>query len=261
MFLAISLPSGLTRGTDVKDAEWIADLVAHGLIRPSYVPPRPLRELRKLTRYRRKLIEVQAAERNRLRMQLASANIKLASVATDVLGVSGREMLRALIKGEAGPDAMAELARGRLRAKRAELTQALRGRMDETQRILLGMQLRRVEQTEELERRIDERLKPYRAEMALLMQIPGVDRVNAAVVIAEIGIDMTVFLSVHHLAAPAFAGAGSGPAFARPAMKAPASAGISACATATNICARRCSRRRCPALAPREATSGTSIIA
>jgi transposase len=253
------------RKTDVKDAEWIADLVAHGLIHPSYVPPRPLRELRELTRYRRKLTEIQAAERNRLQMQLESANIKLASVATDVLGVSGREMLRALIKGQAGPDAMAELARGRLRAKRAELAQALRGRMDETQRILLGMQLRRVEQTEqqieELERRIDERLKPYRAEMALLMQIPGVDRVNAAVMIAEIGIDMTVFLSVHHLAAPAFAGAGYGPAFARPAMKARASAEISACATATNICARRCSRRRCPALAPREATSGTSIIA
>jgi transposase len=84
----------------VKDAEWIADLVAHGLIRPSYVPPRPLRELRELTRYRRKLTEVQAAERNPLQMQLESDNIKLASIATDVLGVSGREMLRALIKGK-----------------------------------------------------------------------------------------------------------------------------------------------------------------
>ena len=193
------------RKTDVKDAEWIADLVAHGLIRPSYVPPRPLRELRELTRYRRKLTELQAAERNRLQMQLETANIKLASVATDVLGVSGRAMLRALIKGEAGPDTMADLARGRLRSKRAELARALDGRMDETQRILLAMQLRRVEQTEqqieELDRRIDERLKPYRAEMALLMQIPGVDRVHAAVVVAEIGIDMAVFLSVHHLAA------------------------------------------------------------
>ncbi len=126
------------------------------------MPPRPLRELRELTRYRRKLTELQAAERNRLQMQLESANIKLASVATDVLGVSGRAMLRALIKGEDGPDAMAHLALGRLRTKRAELAQALRGRMDDTQRILLGMQLRRVEQTEqqieELDQRIGERL-------------------------------------------------------------------------------------------------------
>jgi transposase len=193
------------RKTDVKDAEWIADLVAHGLIGPSFVRPAPLRQLRELTRYRRKLTELQAAERNRLQMILESANIKLASVATDVLGVSGRDMLRALIKGQDGPEAMANLARGRLRKKRGELAQALHGRMDEAQRFLLKMQLQRVgqaeQQIEQLDRCIAERLEPYRAEMPLLMQIPGVDWVGAAVLVAEMGLDMKVFLSVHHLAA------------------------------------------------------------
>ena len=106
------------RKTDVKDAEWIADLVRHGLIAKSFVPPKPLRELRELLRYRRKLTESQAAERNRLQKLLETANIKLASVASDVFGVSGRAMLRALIAGEASPEAMADLARGQLRRKR-----------------------------------------------------------------------------------------------------------------------------------------------
>src|SRR5271169_1360922 len=109
------------RKTDVKDAEWIADLVCHGLIQPSFVPAKPLRALRELLRYRRKLVEGQSAERNRLQKLLETANIKLASVATDVLGVSGRAMLRALIEGTASPQQMAELARGRLRRKRADL--------------------------------------------------------------------------------------------------------------------------------------------
>ena len=108
------------RKTDVKDAEWIADLVRHGLIAKSFVPPAPLRELRELLRYRRKLVESQAAERNRLLKLLETANIKLASVASDVFGVSGRAMLRALIAGEASPEAMADLARGLLRRKRAD---------------------------------------------------------------------------------------------------------------------------------------------
>ena len=106
------------RKTDVKDAEWIADLVRHGLIAKSYVPPQPLRELRELLRYRRKLTESQAAERNRLLKLLETANIKLASVASDVFGASGRAMLRALIAGEASPEAMADLAKGLLRRKR-----------------------------------------------------------------------------------------------------------------------------------------------
>jgi len=193
------------RKTDVKDAEWIADLVCCGLIRTSFVPPKPLRELRELLRYRRKLTEAQAAERNRLQKLLETANIKLGSVATDVFGASGRAILRALIDNTASPAEMAELARGRLRRKRGELTHALNGRMDDTHRFLLSMQLRRVEDIEALietlDQRIDEKLTPYRTEMALLTQIPGVDWVVAAVLIAEIGTDMSVFVSVHHLAA------------------------------------------------------------
>jgi transposase len=193
------------RKTDVKDSEWIADLVRHGLIAKSYVPPRPLRELRELLRYRRKLVESQSAERNRLLKLLETANIKLASVASDVFGVSGRAMLRALIAGEASPQAMADLARGQLRRKHDDLILALDGRLEEHHRFLLAMQLRRLETIEAdiaaLDQRIGERLKPYAAPHALLMQIPGVDWVVAAVLIAEIGVDMSVFVSVYHLAA------------------------------------------------------------
>ena len=193
------------RKTDVKDAEWIADLVRHGLIAKSYVPPRPLPELRELLRYRRKLVESQAAERNRLLKLLETANIKLASVASDVFGVSGRAMLKALIEGSASPEAMADLARGLLRRKRADLILALDGRLEEHHRFLLAMQLHRLEAIEvdiaALDRRISERLEPYGAQHALLMQIPGVDWVVAAVLIAEIGVDMSVFVSVYHLSA------------------------------------------------------------
>ena len=193
------------RKTDVKDSEWIADLVRHGLIAKSFVPPRPLRDLRELLRYRRKLVESQAAERNRLLRLLETANIKLASVASDVFGVSGRAMLRALIEGEASPEAMADLARGQLRRKRTDLILALDGRVEEHHRFLLAVQLRRLEAIEAdiaaLDLRIGERLEPYSAPHALLMQIPGVDWVVAAVLIAEIGVDMSVFLSIYHLSA------------------------------------------------------------
>ena len=193
------------RKTDVKDSEWIADLVRHGLIAKSFVPPPPLRELRELLRYRRKLVESQAAERNRLLKLLETANIKLASVASDVFGVSGRAMLRAMIAGEASAEAMADLAKGQLRRKRVDLILALDGRLEEHHRFLLAMQLRRLEAIEAdiaaLDRRIGERLEPYSAAHALLMQIPGVDWVVAAVLIAEIGVDMSVFLSVYHLSA------------------------------------------------------------
>jgi transposase len=192
------------RKTDVKDAEWIADLVRHGLVAESFVPPPPLRELRELLRYRRKLVESQAAERNRLLRLLETANIKLASVASDVFGVSGRAMLRALIEGTASAEAMAGLARGQLRRKRADLALALDGRIEEYHRFLLTLQLRRLEAAGQdiaaLDLRIKEKLEPYRAQHALLMQIPGVNWLVAAVLIAEIGADMSVFLSVYHLA-------------------------------------------------------------
>jgi transposase len=193
------------RKTDVKDSEWIADLLRHGLIAKSFVPPKPIRELRDLLRYRRKLVESRSAERNRLQKLLETANIKLASVASDVFGVSGMAMLKALVRGDSTPQQMAQLAKKRLRLKLAELELALEGKVEEHHRFVLEMQLSRLEQVDQhiakLDQRIDERLVPYRKQHALLATIPGVDRVLAAVMIAELGTDMTVFKSPRHLAA------------------------------------------------------------
>jgi transposase len=193
------------RKTDVKDSEWIADLIRHGLVRRSFVPPKPLRELRSLLRYRRKLVESQTDEQNRMLKLLETANIKLASVASSAFGASGRRMLRALIDGTQTPAQMADLARGRLRKKLAELAPALEGRVEEHHRFLLTMQLERLEQVEatieKLDERIDGKLAPYQEQHRRLTQIPGVDRIGAAVIIAELGIDMTVFPSVRHAAA------------------------------------------------------------
>jgi transposase len=193
------------RKTDVKDSEWIAGLLRHGLIRPSFVPPKPLRELRDLLRYRRKLIEASAAERNRLLKLLETANIKLSSVASDVFGVSGMAMLRALIEGTATPAEMAGLARGVLRRKEADLVLALDGCLADHHRYLLGLQLRRIEAAENdvaaLDARIGERLEPYQAVLRRLMTIPGVDWSTAAVILAELGDDMRVFRSAAHAAA------------------------------------------------------------
>ena len=192
------------RKTDVKDAEWLADLLCHGLLRPSFVPPPPIRQLRDLTRYRRKLVQSQAAERNRLLKLLESANIKLASVATDVFGVSGRLILRALIEGQASPKEMAQLAKSKLRNKIPELELALEGRIEEHHRFLLKLQLDRLESVEKpievLQQPIQQKLQPYTAKLALLDEIPGVDCILAAVIIAELGVDMSVFESVSQLA-------------------------------------------------------------
>lgn len=191
------------RKTDVKDAEWLADLLCHGLLRSSFVPPKPIRELRDLTRYRRKLVESQAAERNRLLKLLETANIKLSSVATDVFGVSGRLMLRALIEGKARPQEMAVLAKGKLRNKIPELELALEGNLQEHHRFLLELQLQRLEAAEKdlatLEQRIQQKLEPYATQMQLLDEIPGVDWGVSAVVIAELGVDMSVFQTVSQL--------------------------------------------------------------
>ena len=188
------------RKTDVKDAEWIAELLCHGLLRSSFVPPKAIRELRDLTRYRRKLVESQVAERNRLLKLLESANIKLASVAADVFGLSGQLMLRALIEGKASPQEMAELAKGRMRAKIPQLEPALEGKLEEHHRFLLRLQLQRLEAGEKdldvLEQRIREKLKPYAAQLTLLDEIPGVDWAVAAAIIAEPGVDMSVFQDV-----------------------------------------------------------------
>lgn len=193
------------RKTDVKDSEWIADLLRHGLIRHSFVPPKPLRELRELLRFRRKLVESGSTERNRMLKLLETANIKLATVAADVFGVSGRRMLRALLDGRQTPSEMAELAKGKLRKKLEDLARALDGRVEDHHRFLLAIQLERLEQVEaslkQLDERIDQKLLPYAEQHTRLRQIPGVDRVGAAVIIAELGIDMSVFPSSRHAAA------------------------------------------------------------
>jgi transposase len=191
------------RKTDVKDAEWIADLLCHGLLRPSFVPPSPSRELRDLTRYRRKLVESRTAERNRLLKLLETAHIKLASVATDVFGVSGLLMLHALVEGKATAQEMAELAKKQLRKKIPERELALEGKVEEHHRFLLRVQLRRLQAVEEdlgiLEQRIQEKLKPYAAQFTLLQEIPGIDETLAAAIIAELGVDMGVFENVSQL--------------------------------------------------------------
>ena len=193
------------RKTDVKDSEWNGQLLRHGLIRPSFVPPPPLRELRDLLRYRRKLVDATAAERNRLLKLLETANIKLSSVMSDVFGVSGMAILRALIVGGATPAEMAELARGTLRRKKAELALALDGCVAEHHRFILAMQLRRIETAESdiatLDKRIDEKLVPFQDAHRRLMTIPGVDWFVAAVIIAELGVDMSVYRSAAHAAA------------------------------------------------------------
>jgi transposase len=192
------------RKTDVKDAEWIADLLRHGLLKKSFVPPKEIRQLRDLTRYRRKLIEARTAERNRLLKLLEGVNIKLSSVASNVFGVSGMLILRELITGEATPEEMAELAKGRLRNKRRELELALEGRLEEHHRFLLGLQIRRLEQMETdvavVEGRIQEKLRPFRAEVELLMTIPGISEIVAAGILAEVGVDMSVFGTAVRLA-------------------------------------------------------------
>ena len=193
------------RKTDVKDAEWIAQLVRHGLVASSFVPPPAIRDLRETVRYRRTLIETRTAMRNRVLKLLESANIKLSGVASDVFGVSGMAMLEALAAGTSDASEMAGLARGRMRRKHAELEAALEGRMREHQCFLLAMQLRTLEaigrDLETLDARIEAQLEPYQAQHRLLTQIPGVDWVTAASIIAEIGTDMDVFATARRLAA------------------------------------------------------------
>src|SRR5688572_14535404 len=193
------------RKTDVKDAQWIAELIRCGLVRKSFVPPKWQRALRDLTRYRRKLVEAQASERNRLQRLLETCNVKLASVASDVFGKSGREMLRALIQGETSPEQMAKLARGRLRKKLDGLVLALRGHVEAHHRFMLQIQLNRVEDIEAdisvIDGKIDEAIAPHRAVFERLITIPGVDRVVAVTVIAELGVDMNVFPTMAHAAA------------------------------------------------------------
>ncbi len=192
------------RKTDVKDAEWIADLLQHGLLRPSCVPPAPQREVRELTRYRTSLIEERSRLINRLQKTLEDANIKLASVATDLMGRSARDMLAALLAGEVDPSVLAELARGRMRAKRDLLEQALQGQFKSHHRFLISEQLADIDALDEaigrMSTEIAERLRPYEHLLRRLETIPGIKRRLAEVILAEIGPDMGRFPSARHLA-------------------------------------------------------------
>jgi transposase len=193
------------RKTDVKDSEWIAHLVRCGLIRPSFVPPLPIRELRELTRFRRSLMNDQARIRNRVQKLLETASIKLSSVASDVFGTSGRAMLRALADGETDAAVLAQLAKSVMRRKIPALVEAFDGNFEPHHRFLLRFQLERLDEAERsltaLDQHIEEKLVPYKAELELLAKIPGFDRTVAASFIAETGADMSVFPTSRHLAA------------------------------------------------------------
>jgi len=191
------------RKSDVRDSEWLAQLLEWGLLRSSLVPPQPIRDLRDLTRYRKRQIEDRAQEVNRLVRLLEDAGIKLASVATDVMGVSGRAMLAALLQGQSDPAALADLARGVLRRKLPALREALQGRFRTHHAFLLTQILSKIEFLEEaidhLTAAIDEHVRPFEADLARLMTIPGVARRNATTIFAETGGDMTRFPTAAHL--------------------------------------------------------------
>jgi transposase len=192
------------RKTDVKDAEWIAQLLQHGLLRASFIPPQSQRDLRDLTRYRTTRVRERARIVNRLQKVLEDANLKLAGVATDVMGVSGRAMLEALLAGQTDTGQLAELAKGRLRKKIPQLKEALTGRVREHHRFMLSEQLSHIdyldEAIERLAAEIGQRLRPFEPEIQLLDTIPGVNRQTAEELIAEIGADMSRFPDGHHLA-------------------------------------------------------------
>jgi len=197
------------RKTDVKDCEWLADLLRHGLLKASFIPPAHIRELREVVRYRQSVVKEQAAVANRVQKLIESANIKLGQVASDVLGASGRAMLQALVQGERDAQQLAELARGTLKQKRPALRRALQGHLTPSQRWVLGELLGRYQELEAALDRVNEQIRtevaqspdPFVAEaVPLLDSIPGVGEQVAQTIIAEIGVDMSRFPSAGHLA-------------------------------------------------------------
>jgi transposase len=191
------------RKTDVKDAEWIADLLRHGLVRGSFVPDRQQRELRELVRYRRGLIQQRADLINRIQKVLEGANIKLSSVATDVVGVSGRAMLQAMVNGTNDPETLAALAKGSLRNKHADLVEALQGLVGPHQRMLLDSLLRHLDfldnEISRLDNEVDKRMRPFDESIDRLDGIHGIGRRSVEEILAEIGMDMSRFPNADHL--------------------------------------------------------------
>jgi transposase len=192
------------RKTDVADCVWLAELLCHGLVAPSFVPDRPQRELRDLTRLRAALIEERTRVSNRLQKVLEDANIKLASVASDPLGVSGRAMLAALVAGEQDPQQLAELAQKRLRHKRADLVEAFYGAVNEHHRFLLELQLgqlgRLEQEIEAVTVRLETLMRPFEELFERLDPIPGIGRQTIEVIVSELGVDMSRFPSAAHAA-------------------------------------------------------------
>ena len=193
------------RKSDQSDASWIADLLAHGLIRPSFVPPEPIQALRDLTRTRTQLMHERGRQVQRLQKVLEDANIKLASVLSDITGVSGRKMLRALVNGATDARMIAKLADRRVKAAEQELTDALEGFVTDHHRFMILLHLRHIEELDalvaSLERRIEDEIAPFRRVVEHLITMPGVKEDAAAAIVAEIGVEMSVFPTADHLVA------------------------------------------------------------
>ena len=193
------------RKTDIKDAQWIGELLQHGLLRPSFIPPVPQRDLRDLTRHRSNFVRERVNLVNRVQKVLESANIKLGCVASDVLGVSGRAMLEAIVAGNSSPEVMAALAQGTLRQKQDLLVEALSGRVRPHQQFILAQLLSLIDSIDEtiaqFDREIEEYCRPFEQAVELVDTIPGVARRTAEVIVSEIGTDMSRFPSAEHLAA------------------------------------------------------------
>ena len=192
------------RKTDVKDSEWLADLLRHGLLKASFIPPQPIRDLRDLVRYRQSLVQERVREINRLQKVLETANIKLSSVVSDVMGASGRSMIQALVAGEHSPEVLAELAQGSLHKKIPQLREALLGRVDAHHQILLAHLLAHISFLDrtifQLFLQIHQSLEPYDEAVELLVSIPGIAAETAACILGEIGVDMSCFPTAAHLA-------------------------------------------------------------
>lgn len=191
------------RKTDVNDATWLADLMAHGLIRASFVPAEPTQQMRDLLRTRKQFVRERTAHTQRIQKTLEDANIKLDSVITDIVGLSGRRMLEALIAGQTDPESLAALAHGRIRATKGELEAALRGRVTDHHRFMLRLHLDHLDAVDaaiaRIDKEVDGNVEPFRAAVEMLSGIPGVSSLSAEVIVSEIGIEMSRFETAGHL--------------------------------------------------------------